>query len=202
MVLLPPAYAGPEDFIEHGFVTAVRERERALDLVLVELKLQQLLERKVLRHLRHEIVLPARAQGCSVWLAGLSLGGFVGLAYADRYPGEVDGLLLLAPYLGSHLVTGEIERAQGLTGWHAGEPRQEDDERRVWRFIQRRCCAHPIPQRPVLHLGFGAEDRFAASHRMMAAVLAPGTVHIIPGGHDWRTWRQLWENFLDARAAV
>jgi enterochelin esterase-like enzyme len=23
-------------------------------------------------------------------------------------------------------------------------------------------------------------------------------VDVVPGGHDWRTWKMLWENFLDA----
>jgi enterochelin esterase-like enzyme len=53
----------------------------------------------------------------------------------------------------------------------------------------------------MLHLGFGTEDRFAAGHRLMAAALEPETVSTVPGGHDWRTWRQLWENFLDVRCA-
>jgi pimeloyl-ACP methyl ester carboxylesterase len=202
MVLLPPAYADPEDFIDNGFVSAVREREGPLELRLVELRMQHLLERTVLRHLRHEIVLPERVPGCSLWLAGVSLGGFVALAYAERYPTEVDGLCLLAPYLGSHIVIGEIERAGGLHGWEPGELAEDEDERRVWRFIQSHTQGAAGPGKPALHLGFGSEDRFAASHRLMAAALAPSAVHVIPGGHDWRAWRRLWENFLDATFAV
>jgi hypothetical protein len=82
LVLLPPAFARPEDFVAHGFVDAVRERAGGCGVLLVELALQHLLTRKVLRHLRHEIVLPARARAQAVWLVGISLGGFVALAYA------------------------------------------------------------------------------------------------------------------------
>ncbi len=33
---------------------------------------------------------------------------------------------------------------------------------------------------------------------MMAAVLPSDAVDVLPGGHDWPVWRQLWEKFLDA----
>jgi pimeloyl-ACP methyl ester carboxylesterase len=198
VLLLPAAYAAPDDFQREGFVTAARERALPLDLVFVELKLQHLTDRTILRRLRHEVVLPARAVGCtSLWLGGISLGGFVALAYAERYPDEIDGLCLLAPYLGNHIITGEIERANGVHEWTPGEPADDDDERRIWRYIkEQRGRLAP------LHLGFGSEDRFAASHRMMAAALAPESVDVVPGGHEWPAWRRLWENFLDARFAA
>jgi pimeloyl-ACP methyl ester carboxylesterase len=198
VLLLPAAYTAPEDFQREGFVTAARDRALPLDLVFVELKLQHLTDRTILRRLRHEVILPARAVGCtSLWLGGISLGGFVALAYAERYPHEIDGLCLFAPYLGNHIITGEIERAQGVHQWTPGELADEDDERRIWRFIKEQRD-RPAP----LHLGFGREDRFAASHRMMATALAPESVDIVPGGHEWPAWRRLWENFLDARFAA
>ena len=198
VLLLPAAYTVPEDFQREGFVTAARDRGLPLDLVFVELKPQHLTDRTILRRLRHEVVLPARAVGCtSLWLGGISLGGFVALAYAERYPHEIDGLCLFAPYLGNHIITGEIERANGVHQWTPGEPADDDDERRIWRFIKEHR-ERPSP----LHLGFGREDRFAASHRLMAAALAPESVDIVPGGHEWPAWRRLWENFLDARFAA
>lgn len=198
VLLLPAAYTEPEDFQREGFGTAARDRALRLDLVFVELKLQHLTDRTILRRLRHEVVLPARAVGCtSLWLGGISLGGFVALAYAERYPQEIDGLCLFAPYLGNHIITGEIERAQGVRQWTPGELADDDDERRIWRFIKEQRD-RPAP----LHLGFGREDRFATSHRLAAAALAPESVDIVPGGHEWPAWRRLWENFLDARFAA
>jgi pimeloyl-ACP methyl ester carboxylesterase len=195
VLLLPAAYTTPDDFLREGFVKAARDRALPVDLVFVELKVQHLTDRTILRRLRHEVVLPARALGCrSIWLGGISIGGFVALAYAERYPEEIDGLCLLAPYLGNHIVTGEIERANGVHEWTPGELAADDDERRIWRFIKE-YRARPSP----LHLGFGRDDRFADSHRMMASALAPECVDVVPGGHEWPVWRQLWENFLDAR---
>ena len=144
VLLLPAAYTVLEDFQKEGFAQAVRERGLMLDLVLVELKLQHLTDRSILKRLRHEVVLPARASGCSVWLGGISLGGFVALAYTERYPREIDGLCALAPYLGNHIVTGEIQRANGVAGWIPGQLADDDDERRIWRFIKER---HAWPER-------------------------------------------------------
>jgi enterochelin esterase-like enzyme len=33
----------------------------------------------------------------------------------------------------------------------------------------------------------------------MATALPPENVDVVPGGHEWPAWRQLWENFLDSR---
>jgi enterochelin esterase-like enzyme len=45
----------------------------------------------------------------------------------------------------------------------------------------------------------GREDRFGARHRTLAGALAPESVDVVPGGHEWPVWRTLWERFLDAR---
>ncbi|HEY6482715.1 MAG TPA: alpha/beta fold hydrolase [Steroidobacteraceae bacterium] len=193
MLMLPAAYTGPEDFVRAGFVSAVRERELGLDLVFADLNLQHLSDRTLLRRIRHELVLPARALGCrSIWICGISFGGFIAIAYAERYPAEIDGLCLLAPYLGNHMVTGEIERAHGVAAWQPGKLSQDDDERRVWQFIKMHR-SHGVQ----IHLGYGREDRFVASHRMMGEALGAQAVHIVAGGHDWPVWRELWERFLD-----
>ena len=194
VLMLPAAYSGPGDFVRAGFARAVRQRHLEVDLLFARLELQHLTDRTLLARVRQELLLPARAQGCSIWLGGISLGGYVALCCAERYPQEIDGLCLFAPYLGSHLVTDEIARADGVHAWRPGEIAADDQERRIWRFIQT-LGARALP----IHLGLGREDRFAARHRLMAAALAPASVDIVPGGHDWPTWYRLWENFLDAR---
>jgi pimeloyl-ACP methyl ester carboxylesterase len=194
MVLLHAAYSSPADFVREGFAAAVRARGLELDLVLPELELHAVIDRSVLAALHAELILPARAAGCrEVWLGGISLGGYIALACAARHPGDLDGLCLLAPYLGSHILTAEIRRAGGVQAWQPGEPAEEDDERRIWAFIRSRGAAGPPP----IHLGLGNEDRFAARHRLLAEALPPANVISVPGGHDWTAWRTLWEQFLD-----
>jgi len=196
VLMLPAAYAAPSDFIQHGFVSAVRDRSLEIDVVFAGFELGEVSDGRVYGRLRAEILLPAHALGCAVWLGGISLGGYLALGYAERHPGELAGLCLFAPYLGSHLVTSEIERANGLESWRPGEFPEDDDERRLWRFI-RTLRAGSLP----VHLGLGREDRFGRRHRLMAAALEPDSVDVVPGGHDWPTWRRLWDRFLDARLA-
>jgi alpha-beta hydrolase superfamily lysophospholipase len=193
IALLPAAYTAPEDFVREGFVERLRARGLGIDLVLASLEFGHVTDRSVLDAVERELVAPARAAGAALWLGGISLGGYVALACAERLRGELAGLCLFAPYLGSYIVTSEVERA-GLSGWQPGTLGEEDDERRIWRFIQSlRAGSLPV------HLGLGRDDRFGERHRLLAEALRPEDVDVVPGGHDWPTWRQLWENFLDAR---
>jgi pimeloyl-ACP methyl ester carboxylesterase len=193
MAWLPGAYHTAEDFLAAGFANAVRVRRKPLDVIFVDPELKHVGDRSLLQRLRSDIILPARAAGVSIWLGGISLGGLFALDYAASYPDELDGLCLLAPYLGNRILTGEIARAPGLEAWQPGELAEIDEERRIWRHIKNRSA-----DSPPLYLGFGREDRFSASHELLAATMAPESVDVIAGGHEWSTWFKLWENFLDS----
>jgi pimeloyl-ACP methyl ester carboxylesterase len=194
MVWLPGAYHAAQDFVTAGFARAVLARQLSLDLVFIDMELEHVGDRSALRKLRSDIVSPARAAGISIWLGGISLGGMFALNYAASHPDELDGLCLLAPYLGNRIVTNEIARAPGLAAWQPGELAEADEERRLWRYVKNRHAGSPP-----LYLGFGREDRFSAAHELLAATLPPDSVNVIPGGHEWPIWSSLWENFLDSR---
>jgi pimeloyl-ACP methyl ester carboxylesterase len=193
MVWLPGAYHSAQDFLDAGFAEAVLKRQLPLDLRFVDLEMRHLDDREPLGRLRDEFVLPARRSGVSVWLAGISLGGLAALDYASSYPDEFDGLCLLAPYLGNRMLLNEISATAGLAGWEPGELAQADAERRIWRYLKLRVDSRP------LYLGYGQDDRFSAAHGLLAKRLPAHAVDVIAGGHEWRTWIKLWENFLDSR---
>jgi pimeloyl-ACP methyl ester carboxylesterase len=192
MIWLPGAYHSAQDFVDQGFARAAAQRQVALDLLFVDLQMRHLDDRDVFQRLRSEIVLPARDSGAAVWLAGISLGGMVALDYASSHSGELDGLCLLAPYLGNRMLINEIAATSGLAGWQPGELAESDAERRIWRYIKTRVDSAK------LFLGYGREDRFSAAHDLLAATLAADWVEVIAGGHEWGTWLTLWEKFLDS----
>ncbi len=208
MVLLPGALQTPETLVEEGIVAAVRGRGLALDLVLVDPGLQSIGEATDGSvGARLEALLgPARQDYRATWLAGVSLGGFMALAHAARYPARVDGMFLLAPYPGNRLLTGAIEAAGGPAAWaetHAvnnsdAAAGQADDEENAWRWLAQNGRAGGLPE---IHLALASEDRFATGQRLMAGTLPPERVDRVAGGHDWPSWRRLWNNFLDRNDA-
>jgi hypothetical protein len=182
MIWLPGAYDNAQSFLAEGFAAAVAKRGARLDLRFVDLEMSHLQDRRPLERLRSEIILPARIAGISTWLAGISLGGLIALDYASAHPGEIDGLCLLAPYLGNRMLIDEIA---------AGRLAEPDSEHRIWHYIKAHNDAAP------LYLGYGRQDRFSRAHDLMAAALPAKSVDVIDGGHEWRTWSILWERFLD-----
>ena len=196
-VLLPGALQQPEEFVTAGFVDAVRRRKLPLDLALLDPGLQfigEAADGTALDRIHDSVMQPARrAQYEQIWLVGISIGGFMAIAYAERYPDLATGLCLLAPYPGNRIVTNEIAAAGGLLKWQPESIEQDDAERRIWHWMKAR------PAGTQIHLGYGCNDRFAAGHRLMAEALAPDCVDTTAGGHEWPVWLQLWENFLDRR---
>ncbi|HEX3951397.1 MAG TPA: hypothetical protein VHW95_16190 [Steroidobacteraceae bacterium] len=194
MIWLPGAYHRAQDFEREGFAQAVSRRRKPLDLRFVDLEMQHLNDQDALERLQSDIVLPARDSGASLWLAGISLGGLMAMDYASSHLGEIDGLCLLAPYLGNRMLINEIA-AVGLAAWEPGELAESDAERRIWRYIKTRADSRP------LLLGYGRGDRFSGGHDLLAAALPAGSVAVVGGGHEWRTWTRLWETFLDSHFA-
>ena len=200
IVLLPGAYHALEEFMAAGFDQALRERQLAAELILAVPELAHLNDRSWLSELHTQVIAPARARGGGeLWLGGISLGGFMALRFAAEGTDALDGLCLLAPYLGSRIVAAEVAAHGNLASWTPpGALADDDDDRRIWRFVQRLPLSVKAPR---VFLGFGSEDRFADSQRLLAAALPAASTRVIPGGHDWPVWRALWDQFLDLLAS-
>jgi pimeloyl-ACP methyl ester carboxylesterase len=118
VVMLPGAYSLPEEFVQEGFVADLRRHSAATDVVMVDAHLGYFTDRSVLRRLRDDVVLPGRAAGYrSIWLVGISLGGFAALGYATRHGEDIDGVLAIAPYPGTAALQREIALAGGPQAW-------------------------------------------------------------------------------------
>lgn len=192
IIMLPGAYQQPEDFVREGFVSAVRERELPVDILMAELSFVHVVDSSALSDIHNNLILPAQTAGYrQIWLTGISIGGYIAMAYADHYPDLLTGLLLLAPYPGNRMTTGEINLAGGITNWRPLSPPATDSELRNWYWLKTQVGTIKV------NLGYGAQDRFAGSHALMAEALPVGQVDIVEGDHEWPVWLQLWKIFLD-----
>jgi pimeloyl-ACP methyl ester carboxylesterase len=100
LVMLPPAKARGQDLVDHGFVSAVRDRGLPVDVRVMDVQPDYYLDRDVGERLAADILDPARGY-LRVWLMGISLGGYGCIELARQRAQELAGLILLAPFLGS-----------------------------------------------------------------------------------------------------
>lgn len=200
LVFLPGAFLQPEEFECQGFVSAVRERHLAADVMLVDANVSYYYDQTFIERLHAGVIAPQRARGyASIWLVGISIGGFGALIHELARPGSVDGIVALAPYLGRRPLGAEILKAGGLRAWRApeGPPPDEEADRKLWPWLQQYATPQPSRRMPPLYLGYGLSDRFASNHRLLADALPEGHVFTTEGGHDWPQWSKLWRKVLD-----
>jgi hypothetical protein len=197
LILLPGLNIRADDFVVQGFVAMLHNGEEAVDLVIAEPDLDFYLDGTVTLRLRAVIA----EQNCPpydrIWLGGISLGCFGALLAASASAEVIDGVVLLAPFLGTPGLIAEVKRAGGLATWEPGALADNDGERRLLAWLK--SYLQDGRQRPILHLGYGLSDRFAAAAGLLAAGLSSQHVHVADGGHDWPTWTRLWGRMLDAR---
>ena len=199
VVLLPGRRDSPADFRQADFPELATRAGAAVDMVAVDAHLGYYYRRTIVDRLHQDVIAPARKKYDRIWLVGVSVGGTGSLLYANEHPENVDGILLLAPFLGEEEVIQEVEAAGGLQGWKAPatiEPR--DFQRRLWAWLQRYRGEREgkIP----LYLGYGTGDSFAKANGLLARELPPERVFTVEGGHDWKAWRALWERFVGTGA--
>jgi pimeloyl-ACP methyl ester carboxylesterase len=196
IVLLPGRFNAPDEFVEQGFVEAVRERGLAADLRIVDAHLGYYVNRVFEKRLREDVFQPARRRGYdTIWVVGISLGGLGSLLYAGAHPEDVDGIFAMAPYLGVDDAVEEVRAAGGLLEWTPGALDPKDYSRNLWAWLK--GYTQPGAKRPPLYLAYGTDDDFALANAMLARHLPPERVFREAGGHDWPVWLKLWERFLD-----
>jgi pimeloyl-ACP methyl ester carboxylesterase len=195
LVMLPGVGIAAEDFADHGFIDAAQARQPALDIIALRPNLDLYLDGTVAPVLHERVVAAAVASGIRrVWLLGLSLGGMGALLYASEYPELVEGIVLLAPFLGTHGTMAEFTGAGCFADWRASASAATAPEKQLLTWLQGRLRAER--QTPRLYLGHATRDRFAAGHRLLAAALPASQVVQVDGVHDWVAWTEAWHAVL------
>jgi pimeloyl-ACP methyl ester carboxylesterase len=193
LVMLPGAFFKPGDFADHGFLEALRRQDSEVDAIVAHLPAEHYLEGDAASWLHAEIIGPAVECGQRrLWLLGISLGAMGALLYSQAHPEVIEGMVLLAPFVGSSGLVAAVAEAGGLAAWTPGPISSFDVEVGLMAGLKAQ-----LPRS--LYVGYGTADRFAAGARLLAAHLPPDRVFATDGGHDWPTWERLWKDII-ARA--
>ena len=195
LLMLPGAKNTPQQLVENGFIRELRERKLPVDVLALDAHVDLYLERTDIERVLHNTLDEARAHGYRrIWLLGISLGGSGAMICATQRAAEIEGIFLLAPFLGTRGIIAEVEAAGGLGRWCAGYIGSRDHERMLLEQIRRNTQV--TDGFPPIYLGYGSEDRYRGASIVLAERLAQPRISVVPGGHDWDTWIVLWRRLL------
>lgn len=194
VILLPGAYGGPQDAVDQGLAAALQTRHPQADLLILPLDPFAVTQGHILSKLDGTLA-PWRTRYPRIWLAGISLGALMVLAYLAQAPQGIAGGLTMAPYFGSRALEREVRSAGSAQAWAANQQPDWDEcelEKRVWYWLAG-GGAHRVP----VSLGLARGDRFYPSQRLAQDCWPEARCLTTDGGHDWAAWLTLWTAWLD-----
>jgi pimeloyl-ACP methyl ester carboxylesterase len=193
ILLLPGRLSPPEEFVQFGIVDLVRKHRPQARIVAPDLHLGYYMKGLVDTCMHEEIIDPAKQQGLSVTIIGISMGGLGALIYSLRFPGKVDEMFLLSPFVGDQKLLAEIEKAGGLKNWSSPveTPRSKSEAlQKLWMEMKRQWLPHSGPPFPFT-LVVGKSDKLLSSNQFFAhSILKPDQLIEIEGGHEWDCWQR------------
>lgn len=197
-ILLPGIADQHFDFEMAGFIAKAEELGLEGDLIAVDAHIGYYMRENILNRLRDDVVIPARMQGYQkIWLVGTSLGALGSALYSIQHGGDIDGVFLIAPFLGDKALIQSIHSVGGLRNWQSSIETVDVAPYQIalWDGLKRQLYSNS-PSIPV-YLGFGHQDRFADAHQLLADSLPARNIFVERGGHDWKTWSRLWQHFIE-----
>ena len=197
IVLLPGINERPTAYEKRGFIDELRHRGLDVDLVAADAHFGYFKARSVVDRLKADVINPAKEKGYTkIWLVGISLGGLGSLLYAMEHPNDIEGVLVLAPYLGETALIRQIKKAGGPLQWQPALLQEDGGLDRLWIWLKN-YHTHSA-NLPTIYLGYGRQDKFSVADSLLAGLLPPQQVYVIPGKHNWKTWKTLWNRMLDS----
>lgn len=197
IVFLKGLGAGHHSFERYGFVEAVQRRHLSYDMVTPDAHYGYYINRSLIQRLQEDIIEPAREHGYeNIWLVGISMGGLGSVLYHRERTLDLDGIIIIAPFLGYDGILREITSAGGLPAWRPGDYNTAKDwQRMLWHWLQHYSTQND--QLPPIYLGYGRSDTYVKGQGLLASVLPQDQVVEISGGHDLRTFQEIWNIYLD-----
>ncbi len=185
-----------EDFAEEGFVDAIKDSKQPYDMIAPNAHFGYYFGETLVERLKADIINPAKAKGYeNIWLVGASMGGLGALMYSRFYPGAVQGVFVISPFLGYDKIISEIESQGGVRQWEPGEYNPDNDwQRMIWHWLKK--YSENQRQKPAIYLGYGTEDSYVEAQRILGDILPYNHVITTSGGHTPETMKKLWDIFL------
>lgn len=196
MILLRGMGGSPEDFSKHGIIQEIRSRGLPFDITVPDAHFGYYKSRTLEERLKKDLIEPARSKGYrQIWLAGFSMGGLGSLFYLRHYPKDVDGIILVSPFMGWEPILEQIDRSGGIQHW---KPKENTDnwQHLIWGWVKS-YTDNPDAYPPIF-LGYGTQDGMTGKGPvLLSASLQEERFFSIPGRHDYRTFKSIWEIHLD-----
>lgn len=203
VVMLPGRGDSLQALTDTGIAKIIQQSWPDADVLLTGLTMPFYRQGRAAQRLHDEVIEPAQRKAYrQVWLAGISLGGMGTLLYDSEYPDQIDGLLLLSPYLGEDAIHQQIRQAGGLAAWQAGPAQAmgpDTFQHEVWRSLQ---AWSRRPQRTSsTWLAYGADEPFRQPIELMTPLLPADHVIMLPGKHNWKLWKPAMRALLERTEA-
>ena len=196
IVLLHGKGGKTSDFEKAGFIKAVRDKGILVDIIAVNSHLGYFFKRNLIERLRNDIIKPALAVGYKhIWLTGVSVGGLGAMLYSMNYPEEIDGILLMAPFMGNSGSIEMIVKSGGIKRWDPNTAPIKGWQRELWNYIKE--LGSGGDSRPLIYLAYGINDQYGPTSRVLEEIVAPERLFKSKGGHNWSAWAPLWSDFLE-----
>lgn len=187
IVLLHGRGGAASNFVKYGAVEQIAACRPGANILGVDSHFGYYRKRIITERLRTDIIKPARENGIrQVWIMGISMGGLGSLVYRQRYPDDIEAVILMAPFLGKwdeldlYMKNPQLARESG-----------DPDYVGIWDALSTTSADDPA-----ITLAFGESDDFNNQHRWLAGQLDAGKIVSGPGGHNWNAWQELWPEAL------
>ncbi len=199
IIFLPGRFSKYTEYDARGFINAIRESGISADAVAVDAHLGYYIKRTLLVRMLEDVIQPAKKNGYKrIWIVGASMGALGASLYAQEHHDTIEGIFLVAPFLGDKKVIDEIEEAGGIRAWAPQKPfRKKDYQRPLWEWFK--TVMADQESYPAICCGYGTEDRYEEHIRAVSLLekeLPRGRVYTTAGGHDWEPWLDIFNQFL------
>lgn len=184
-------------FEKNGTIDEIRRRQLPFDMIAPDTHFGYYKDHTLEERLKTDIIDPAKSNGYKqIWIAGFSLGGLGSLFYLRSHPKDIDGVLLISPFLGWDAIIHEIRDAGGVASWQQVTTDTSDWSRLIWSWIKKYGAT---PETfPPIYLGYGRNDWLSdEGPPLLATVMPADRVFSVPGNHTVDTFKVLFSRHLD-----